>query len=62
MIGNTGRDPRMVDDPVSDDTALSKDVGIDRGPQLLRLLTTLARFGMDPMAPALLEQRCAAPT
>jgi len=35
---------------------------IDRGPQLLRLLTLLARFGMDPMAPALLEPQCAAPT
>ncbi len=34
----------------------------DRTPQLLRLLTLLARFGIDPTAPALLTGRCAAPS
>lgn len=61
MIGNTGREPGECDGPASDDHA-KPHVGADRGPQLLRLLTLLARFGMDPMAPALLEQRSAAPT
>ncbi len=36
--------------------------GPDRGPQLLRLLVQLARFGIDPMAPALLVPRCAVRT
>lgn len=36
--------------------------GLDRGPQLLRLLAALARFGIDPMAPALLVPRCTART
>ncbi len=62
MIDRTGRDPRIGDDPVGNDAAPPYDGDTDRAPQLLRLLTLLARFGMDPMAPALLEQRCAAPT
>lgn len=61
MNGSTGPDRRDPDDPVGDEPA-KLSVGADGGPQLLRLLTLLARFGMDPMAPALLEQRSAAPT
>lgn len=62
MIGNNGRDPRISGDPASDNTASVPGGDIDRGPQLLRLLTLLARFGMDPTAPPMLEQRCVAPT
>lgn len=61
MTSSNGQDPRSTDDPVGNETA-TMQVGVDRGPQLLRLLTLLAAFGMDPMAPALLEQRCAAQT
>jgi len=64
MIRNGRRDPRTADGSLTDvNIAAQQQVdAIDRGPQLLRLLTLLARFGMDPMAPALLEPQCAAPT
>lgn len=59
MIGDHGQDSRGIDDPVSDAPPALMGGGTDPGPQLLRMLTLLARFGIDPTAPALLEQRYA---
>lgn len=59
MMGEHGQDPRSIEDPVTDVPSALTGGGIDPGPQLLRLLTLLARFGIDPTAPALLEQRYA---
>ncbi len=54
MNDDSIRGRRNVGDPSIDEPVDVQAGGMDRGPQLLRMLTLLASFGMDPMAPALL--------